>query len=147
MSRWFRLALAGLFGAWLPCRAQAPAVQTLKAGPATVVYGYYDAATPPVLRIRSGDVVEVETTTGWPKLWESLGVPADKIQQSNRDIDREVKERGPGIHILTGPIFVEGAEPGDVLEVDIEATTLPVDYAVNLFDPARGFMGEDLSKT
>jgi len=43
--------------------------------------------------------------------------PAD-VEQSLRDIYKKVTNKGPGGHILTGPIFVEGAEPGDVLEVE-----------------------------
>ncbi len=115
----------------LDATAQSSPTLTLKATPKTVVVGYYDATTPPVLRIHSGEVVEIETTTGSPGLWESLGVPADQIQQSNRDIDREVKERGPGVHILTGPIYIEDAEPGDVLQVEIQSVRLATNYALN----------------
>ena len=123
--------------------AQSSPTQTLKATPKTVVVGYYDATTPPVLRIHSGEIVEIETTTGSPGLWESLGVPPDQIQQSNRDIDREVKERGPGVHILTGPIYIDEAEPGDVLQVEIQSVRLVTNYAVNVFDPARGLLEQD----
>ena len=107
--------------------AQSSPTQTLKATPKTVVVGYYDATTPPVLRIHSGEIVEIETTTGSPGLWESLGVPPDQIQQSNRDIDREVEE----------------AEPGDVLQVEIQSVRLATNYAVNVFDPARGLLDQD----
>ena len=123
--------------------AQSSPTQTLKATPKTVVVGYYDATTPPVLRIHSGEIVDIETTTGSPGLWESLGVPPDQIQQSNRDIDREVKERGPGVHILTGPIYIDEAEPGDVLQVEIQSVRLVTNYAVNVFDPARGLLEQD----
>ena len=86
--------------------------------PKTVTWGYFDAKTPPVLRVKSGDIVDVEAlVAAAPRQLEAAGVPRDKIQQALIDIDREVTERGEIPHILTGPIYVEGAEPGDVLEV------------------------------
>ena len=72
-----------------------------------------------------------------------LGLPADQVEQALRDITDQVKDKGPGGHILTGPIFVEGAEPGDVLEVRIKAIRLAIPYAYNAFGPGRGFLPED----
>jgi acetamidase/formamidase len=60
-----------------------------------------------------------------------------------RDIWKEVTNKGPGGHILTGPIFIEGAEPGDVLEVRIKSIKLAIPYAYNAFSPGRGFLPED----
>jgi acetamidase/formamidase len=68
--------------------------------------------------------------------------PAD-VEQSLRDIYKEVTNKGPGGHILTGPIFIEGAEPGDVLEVRIKSIKLAIPYAYNAFGPGRGFLPED----
>ena len=101
--------------------ATGPTTHQLKATPGTVAWGYYDAKAKPVLRIKSGDAVEVETLlTNSPAGLRRAGVAAEEIEQSLRDIYAQVKDKGPGGHILTGPIFVEGAEPGDVLEVRIE---------------------------
>src|SRR5437660_7785889 len=97
----------------------------LKVTPKTVAWGYYDAAAPPVLRINSGDTVEVQTlVTNSPTGLEGAGVPPEQVEQALRDIYKEVSNRGPGGHILTGPIFVEGAERGNVLEVHIESVKL-----------------------
>lgn len=116
----------------------------LKPTPKTVAWGYYDAATPPVLRIKSGDTVEVHTLiTSTPPRLEGAGVPPDQIEQALRDIFKEVTNKGPGGHILTGPIYVEGAEPGDVLEVRIKSINLAIPYAYNAFGPGRGFLPED----
>ena len=60
-----------------------------------------------------------------------------------RDIYREVKDRGPGPHILTGPIFVNGAMPGDVLEVRILEIDLAVDYGYNRQRPYTGALPEE----
>lgn len=116
----------------------------LQATPKTVTWGRYDATTPPVLRINSGDTVEVHTLlTSTPPRLEGAGVPPDQIEQSLKDIVAEVKDRGPGGHILTGPIYVEGAEPGDVLEVRILSIDLAIPYAYNGFGPLRGFLPDD----
>lgn len=71
------------------------------------------------------------------------GVPPDQIEQSLRDIFAQVQDRGPGGHILTGPIYVQGAEPGDVLEGRIKAIRLAIPYAYNGFGPGRGFLPDD----
>src|SRR6266436_6982730 len=106
-------------------RSQQPATYQLKPTPKTVAWGYYDASTPPVLRIKSGDTVEVQTLiTSSPTRLEGAGVKPADVEQSLRDIYKEVTNKGPGGHILTGPIFIEGAEPGDVLEVRIKQIKL-----------------------
>src|SRR5215203_5517885 len=95
-----------------------PKVHRLEATPATVAYGWYDAAATPVLRIASGDILDVDTLlTNTPAGLTRAGVPADQIQASLKAITEQVprEKRGPGGHILTGPVFVEGAEPGDAL--------------------------------
>lgn len=112
---------------------------TLKPTPKTVAWGYYDASTPPVLRIKSGDTVEIQTLlTSEPDPLEAAGVPPDQVEQSLRDIVAQVKDKGPGGHILTGPIYVESAEPGDVLEVRILSIKLAIPYAYNGFGPRTG---------
>src|SRR5579864_8200982 len=77
----------------------------LKATPKTVIWGNYAASNPPVLRVKSGDTVRIETiSTGSPTRFQNAGVPAKDIPQNMRDIYEQVKERGPGGHVLTGPI-------------------------------------------
>ena len=117
---------------------------SLKPTPKTIAWGHYDAGTPPVLRIKSGDTVEVQTLiTSSPKRLEGAGVPPAQVEQSLRDIYDQVKDKGPGGHILTGPIYVGDAQPGDVLEVRILAIKLAIPYAYNGFGPGRGFLPED----
>jgi acetamidase/formamidase len=103
---------------------------TLKAAPGNVIVGYYDASTPPVLRISSGDLVTIETLgVGAPSMLEAAGVPKDKIEPARYEItNRDPRARG---HFLTGPIYVEGAEPGDVLEVEIRDIRMNLDYSYN----------------
>jgi acetamidase/formamidase len=120
------------------------ATYTLKPTPKTVVWGYYDAKAAPVLRVKSGDTVEIQTLiTSSPKRLEDAGVLPDQVEQSLRDITDQVKDKGPGAHILTGPVYIEGAEIGDVLEVKILGAKLAIPYAYNAFGPGRGFLPED----
>src|SRR5438874_8863227 len=134
--------LGGLF-LFIP-RVDAQSRHTLKPTPKTVAWGYYDAKTPPVLRIKSGDTVEIQTLiTNSPQRLEEAGVPPDQVEQSLRDITDQVKDKGPGGHILTGPIYIEDAQPGDVLEVRILAVKLAIPYAYNAFGPGRGYLPDD----
>src|ERR1051325_11390146 len=126
----------------VPTFAQQPL--QLKPTPKTVAWGYYDAAAAPVMRVKSGDTVEVQTLiTSSPTRLEGAGVKPADIEQSLRDIYKEVTNKGPGGHILTGPIFIEGAEPGDVLEVRIKRIRLAIPYAYNAFGPRSGTIPED----
>jgi len=134
------LSLFCLIGT-VPCLA---ANYELKATPATVVWGYYSASAKPVLRIHSGDTVRMETlSTASPSRLEALGVPPNQIPDSFRAIYKQVTDKGPGGHILTGPVFIEEAEPGDVLEVQIQKIEVDAPYAYNGFGPKSGFLPED----
>jgi acetamidase/formamidase len=113
---------------------RAPRTFRLEATPATVAYGYYWSQAKPVLRIASGDIIDVDTLlTNSPAGLRRAGVPAEKIQASLEAVTTQVtgERRGPGGHILTGPVHVEGAEPGDVLEVKILSIDLAIDYGYN----------------
>lgn len=118
-----------------PAAAQpAPKVHRLPATPTTVAYGYYWSEARPALRVNSGDVVEVETMlTNSPAGLERMGIKPEAVPQNLRDIVREDTGslKGPGGHILTGPIHVAGADSGDVLEVRIQSITLTLDYGYN----------------
>src|SRR5215468_1768704 len=121
-----------------------PQTVKLPATPKTVAWGYYDAKAEPVLHIRSGDTVVFDTLiTNSPTGLERAGVPADQVQQNLRDIYKEVTNKGPGGHILTGPVFVEGAEPGDTLEIRILKIDLAIPYAYNGFRAGAGFLTND----
>lgn len=129
-----------------PALSAEPAGKTwdLPATPATVAWGNYDAAHPPALTIRSGDTVVVHTLiTNSPAGLEKNGVPADQVEPALRAIYAQVTDKGPGGHILTGPIYVEGAEPGDTLEVRILKIDLAVPYAYNGFRYGAGILSDD----
>ncbi|HLI56998.1 MAG TPA: acetamidase/formamidase family protein, partial [Actinomycetota bacterium] len=93
----------------------------------SVHWGYFDQSLPPALTVASGAIVSVETVTHHagdaPDLLMDPGIAA---------LFEQVTDRGPGPHILTGPIAVEGAAPGDVLEVRILSIEPRLDYGSNL---------------
>ena len=133
------LSLAGAIHAQAP-KTQ-PKTHRLEATPSTVAYGHYWAGSKPVLTIASGDIIDVDTLlTSTPDRLEKAGVPAAEVQASLRAIVEQVKDRGPGGHILTGPVFVTGAEPGDALEVKVLSIDLPIAYGYN---GCSGFVREN----
>jgi acetamidase/formamidase len=121
------------------------APKTLLATPSTVVWGYYSAKAKPVLTVHSGDAVRIQTlsTCGSTERLLGEGVAATDIPPYNADIYREVKDKGPGGHILTGPVEIAEAEPGDVLEVQILKIDIDVPFACNGFGTGRGFLPND----
>src|SRR5277367_3573727 len=116
-----RVALLLLLSSFLPA-----ADYTLKITPDTVAWGYYWSAAKPVLTVKSGDTVTVEcVSVGSPALLERAGLPADQVEADIRALyANPPKDKGPGGHPLTGPIAIEGAMPGDVLEVRIKEIRL-----------------------
>jgi acetamidase/formamidase len=124
-----------------------PRTHRLEATPGTVAYGYYWSEAKPALRIASGDIIDVDTLlTNTPAGLLKAGVPDGKIQQSLKTIVAEVTgdRKGPGGHILTGPVYVEGAEPGDVLEVKILSIDFAIDYGYN---GCSGIVPENCDRT
>ncbi|MEJ0055325.1 MAG: acetamidase/formamidase family protein [Bacteroidota bacterium] len=111
--------------------------------PATVAWGYYWSETLPALRIKSGEYVRLHTLiTSSPERLEGAGLPADQVEKELRDI-QVVKERGPGGHILTGPIYIEEAEQGDILEVRIQKIELAIPYGYNAIGQS-GFLSDEI---
>jgi acetamidase/formamidase len=120
-----------------------PAHLLLKSGPETCHWGYFDAALPPVLTIRSGDTVTVETVNGAA---ETIPKPPFAMLPEHEAILAKMQPKlGP--HIMTGPIAIEGALPGDVLEVHIEAIDLRQNWGWTVIRPYRGTLPEDFPKT
>lgn len=86
----------------------------LRASRDTVHWGYFDAALAPALKVRSGDLIQVQAITHHAGDAPELMMD-DAIRELYASIPEE--DRNPGVHIMTGPIHVEGAQPGDMLEV------------------------------
>jgi acetamidase/formamidase len=127
---------------------------TLRSTPETVVWGYFAADIPPALRIKSGQTVRVDTVshggvnTGVDPVTflKNHGVSAGEVLKDAIDIYEKVsRPRGASAHILTGPIYVEEAEPGDMLEVRILALDYRVPYGVNNSNRGTGVLPELLN--
>jgi acetamidase/formamidase len=124
--------------------AQAPRTLDLPLSPSSVHWGYYDARLSPALRVASGDRVRVETmVAGGLQRLRLAGVKEEEIPESLKAVERAVTERGPGAHPMSGPIFVEGAEPGDTLEIRILGIEFLHPFGVNAFSPGGGVLPDD----
>src|ERR1700743_349609 len=120
---------------------------------ANTVYGYYGYDVPPVATVKDGDVVEIQTinTTGINRrdpeaFFKANNLPIDEQAKDIIDIYKNVKRDPSGItgHMLTGPVFIEGAEPGDTLEVRILDIVPRSDYGVNAVWPKGGDLPDDV---
>jgi hypothetical protein len=101
----------------------------------------------PILTVESGDVVTMEQISqegilddhGDPvEFFDSRGVSEDEILEDQLMVYEEVEHEGEGPHVVTGPVAVEGAEPGDWLEVRCLGIEPRVDYGVNSARHSRG---------
>ena len=115
----------------------------LHASPETVHWGYFDGTLPPVLTIDSGDSVTIHTVSGN----KAVTPRGDfEVPPELRRIHEEVTEKREPGHILTGPIAVRGAAPGDVLEVRIHDVKLRQDWGWNVVRPLMGALPDDFSE-
>lgn len=144
MTRRIVLCLSLAVLAAVSLAAQAPRTHELKVSPETIHWGYYDARVKPVLRIASGDRVSLETMiAGGLARLRMLGVADTDIPAQLRAVEQAITDRGPGAHPMTGPIFVEGAEPGDTLEVRFLSIGFLHPFGINAFAPGGGTIPED----
>lgn len=111
----------------------------LEPGVETCHWGYFDATLPPVLRVASGDTVTIDTVTGGPEVVPDL--TAFHVPKALGEIHAGLSPFGP--HILTGPVFVEGARPGTVLEIRVHEVSLLQDWGFNLILPLLGTLPHD----
>jgi len=116
------------------------ATHRIAATPETVRWGVFDAAIPPVLTINSGDTVTLECVSGAPDTMPPPGSGL-AIPPALPAIHARVP-RAPG-HIITGPVAVAGAEPGDMLEVRIDKIEFGADWGFCGFRPLAGTLPED----
>jgi acetamidase/formamidase len=122
-------------------------IHKVESSPENVEWGVFDPDKDPVLEVSSGATVEVETVTP-PRsnhlgVLTSAGIDEDDVLNDELTIAEEVPYTGPGPHVVTGPIAIEDAEPGDVLEIQIKEIELRAPYGVNLFLPNGGELPEE----
>ena len=113
----------------------------LPCAPGKVHLGHYHAALKPVLTIKSGDSVRVESCFG--PLEDPVVAPSEIPTNWRAALESITDKGGPGVHILTGPIFVQGAVAGDVLEVHFEKIDLRVPFGVVAIMPTFTALPDD----
>lgn len=135
-------------GAMLHAEKNRRASHDLIANPKNVHWGYFSAAVNPAVNVHSGDIVAIEDAPRVdPEIVERSGVvPRREISENHRAIYREVRDRGPGPHIMVGPVYVDSAEPGDVLEVRILQVELAYSYGYNTQRPYQGTLPEEFTQ-
>lgn len=116
---------------------------TVDASPRTCHWGYFDATRAAVAEIDSGDEITINTVSGAPPVVPPSGyhIPPELLE-----IHAEGPPPLPG-HILTGPVAVRGARPGDVLQVDVLDVTLRQDWGYNVIRPLSGTLPLDFEET
>jgi len=129
-----------------PGKPSQPKIHVIKTGPNTVEWGYFDGSRSAIVHIDSGDIVEVESPLDCATALQAFGAPEELITTTARALDTvPQKDRGAGPNILVGPIAVNGAQPGDVLEVRILELYPADNFAENLFPPNLT-LAEDLPR-
>lgn len=125
----------------------------------TTTPGFFDNSEPPVLRMKSGETVIIETGTHHMSKMVP-GVTFDEVRQWHKEEKAATKDqisfwpggppKGQGHHHLTGPIYIEGAKPGDVLEIEI-LEAIPKPYCFSVHFPGEefglGFLPKDFPDT
>ncbi len=118
---------------------------SLRASPNTVRIGVFNAVFPPVMTIESGDRVEVQCVSGRESVMPAADAPFTIPPELSA-----ILRANPGVqagHIVTGPIAVAGAMPGDTLEIRIEKIVPGADWGYNLIRPLAGTLPEDFHET
>ena len=117
------------------------ALHQVAATPSTVRWGTFSSAYAPVVTIASGDTVVLECVSGGPDAMPPAGsgmvVPPALAAIHAANLPRA------GGHIVTGPVAVAGAEPGDMLEVRIDKIELGADWGFCGFRPLAGTLPLD----
>ncbi len=120
------------------------AIHRLDAGADTVHWGYFDAALKPKITVNSGDTVTITTVSGGP-----AQMPKEDrfvIPEALLAIHRKLQQQPERPHILTGPVAVRGAEPGQVLEVRVKSIELHYDWGYNTIRPLAGALPDDFKE-
>ena len=115
-----------------------PKTHRLDAGAETVHWGYFDAKLKPLLTIESGDTITMSTVSGGR---EVMPPPPLVVPEALAAVQARVPQL-PG-HICTGPVAIEGAKAGQVLEVRIKAIELHYDWGYNFSGPLTGALPDD----
>jgi len=124
----------------------------LPSRPENIAWGWYPIETKPVLTIKSGETVRIDTLAGQGSTQdEEPGAYLQSLGGNPRDLLQDVRDywasrgarprEGRTGHVLTGPIAIAGAMPGDMLEIEILDLAVRVPYGINSTSLAGGVLG------
>lgn len=123
-------------------------------GPETVHWGYFSGALDPIAFVSPGDTVTIDTVShegliadqGAPEaFFARFGIPREQVLADAVAIYTRVQHSGLGPHIVSGPLHIDGAEPGDVLAVHILAATPRTPYGVNSMRTTKGGLPDEFT--
>jgi acetamidase/formamidase len=154
LRRWsLRAALPAVVvsaGGWLHAQAVKPSVH-VHSTPGNVVLGVFPIDRAPVATVPSGAVVRIDTLSQRGATQQEdpvvflgkYGVKPEEILSDVKELwaaraAQPRGERGGGGHILTGPIYVAGAEPGDTLAIEMLDIQTRVPYGINSTSSTSG---------
>ncbi len=108
----------------------------IRSTPENVIWGeLFKPDSPPIQTVQSGDLVTIETVShegilpdqgDTVEFFTAAGITAEDILPDQLAVKSQIERTAPGPHVITGPVYIEGAEPGDVLEIK----TVEIDYRV-----------------
>ncbi len=130
------VTVLGIVFTWSSPATATGQLYEVKSTPDHVIWGeLFKPDSPSILQVKSGDRIKMETVSHegiLPDQGDTIefltsgGVAREDVLPDQLQIKAEVEKTGPGPHVITGPVYVEGAEPGDVLEIK----TISIDYRV-----------------
>ncbi len=130
--------------------------KVLRSYPENMVWGYFGADVPPKLTVKEGEIVEIHTvsTSGVPRedpesFFKENNLAYDDHAKELVEIIKNVPPEPSGIrgHMLTGPVFIEGAMPGDSIEIRIHDVILRSEYGVNHVRPGREDIPQEIKNS
>src|SRR5262249_52689268 len=152
LTAWFCACAAGIAA---PAAAQKAPDVRVPSTPSTVIRGHIPTGLPPVAKVKPGQVVAIDTLShqgmntpdGPVAFFGRGGIKSEDVLKDAIEVFPAVKPPpGGGIHVLTGPIYIEGAEPGDMLEVRVLDIQHRVAYGVNASNKGTGVLPELLAE-
>ncbi len=141
-----------------PKKLQPPRIDHhVRAVPENLAWGWIGSDTQPVFRVKDGDIVKIDTISmggmrddNYQEFLKKLNIPLDnpvvkEMVAARLQVPPSGLPQGTGGHMLTGPIYIEGAEPGDVLEIRVWDNQFRLPYGNNGAGPGSGGLPELLT--
>ncbi len=117
----------------------------LDASPENLFWGYFDAASPAVLTVDSGDTVTMTCMPAGRE--EDMTTDQGRVRADHAIAMAELSaQRGIGAHMMTGPVYVRDALPGDVLQVDILSVEPIQDWGYTKIAPLKGALPDEFTE-